>query len=60
MAQDNIIMAFRKRLSKRGYTDISIYRLHADQYQVTAREPLANQTVVVRLKRMQMHYLMRK
>ena len=60
MAQNTIVMAFRKRLSKRGYTDISIYRLHGDEYQVKAREPLANQIVVVRLQRMQMHYLMRK
>lgn len=34
-------MAFRKRLRLRGYTQISIKRLHADLYLVSAVEPLA-------------------
>lgn len=46
------VLAFRKRLKKRGYTDISII-LHEDpetykldgKYLVCAREPLAGQYV---------------
>lgn len=41
MAQDVIVMAFRKRLRLRGYTQISIKQLRPDLYLVSAVEPLA-------------------
>lgn len=54
MAQSIIIMAFRKRLKGRGYTDISIRRHKVASeweghpvYLVQAREPLAGQNVVM-------------
>ena len=52
MAQDVIVMAFRHRLKRRGYTDIHIKKvkvpacpgsiLEVELYRVSAREPLAN------------------
>lgn len=40
--QNTTIMAFRKRLKKRGYVDVSIKKLKdSDLYLVTAVEPLA-------------------
>ena len=41
--QPTYVMAFRKRLKKRGYTDIKIYRAvySQDIYLVSAIEPLA-------------------
>ena len=58
--QDKIVMAFRKRLSKFGYKDISIYRMRDDIYSIQAREPLAGQLVQVKYPRIQLYYLMRR
>lgn len=58
--QDNIVMAFRKRLKNAGYKDISIYKMYGDKYQVQAREPLAGTMVSVTYPRIQLHYLFRK
>lgn len=40
--QDSIVRAFRKRMQKRGYTDITIKKSKEslDTYLVTATEPL--------------------
>lgn len=65
--QDKILLAFRKRLKNRGYTDISICRrreidetgmLHY-KYQVTCKEPLNHTPVIVKHELMQFHYLLR-
>lgn len=40
MSQNNIVMAFRKRLKKRGYSDVSIFRLRSGRYRVSAVDPL--------------------
>ena len=42
MSQSPVIMAFRKRLKKRGYTDISIVRVYGymDRFKVSACDPL--------------------
>ena len=56
MGQDHILLAFRKRLRKRGYTDIHIYNTYIiDEngkkdysfYRVDAIEPLAKTKVCV-------------
>lgn len=48
MAQDVVVMAFRKRLKKRGYTDISIcWNEKKRQYLITAVDPLAGKPVRV-------------
>lgn len=62
--QDIVIGAFRKRLSKRGYSYISIKRvrhplLHSDRYLVSAREPLAFQSVSVELTIEEMYHMFR-
>ncbi len=47
--QDSILLAFRKRLKKRGYTDISIVRAPSegkDYYRVYANEPLAGVRII--------------
>lgn len=43
MSQNSVIMAFRKRLRKRGYTNISIRLVsgYRDLYNVSAVEPLS-------------------
>lgn len=39
--QSPVIMAFRKRLGKRGYREISIFKIKdSANYRVTATEPL--------------------
>lgn len=45
--QDVILCNFRKRLSSRGYTDISIKRckVHQSCYITTCKEPLAKTVV---------------
>ncbi len=45
-----VVMAFRKRLKKRGYIDVSIYKEKGEEnlYKITAVEPLAK-TVIVKL-----------
>ena len=48
MAQSQVIMAFRKRLKKRGYTDVSIcWNEKKRQYLITAVDPLAGKPVRV-------------
>lgn len=66
MAQSNTIMAFRKRLKVAGYTDISILYLADEtakatqpQYRVTAREPLAGETVRRQCSEIEMHHMFR-
>ncbi len=46
--QSPIVMAFRKRLKKRGYTEISIKMIKEDNqsYIVSAIEPLAHQKII--------------
>ena len=64
--QDTVIMAFRKRLKKRGYTNISIIRCkdktrenYKNFYTVSANEPLANQRVSVEYPLLTFSCLMR-
>ena len=64
--QDSCIGAFRKRLRKRGYTDISIVRCkdktkkdYKKFYIVSAVEPLAHQKVVVEYHIIDFYYRMR-
>lgn len=45
MAQSNTVMAFRKRLKKRGYQDIRIELYKPGVYLVSALEPLAGMGV---------------
>lgn len=46
MGQNNTVMAFRKRLRKRGYTDIHIMKSHlSGLYYVSAVEPVFMQKV---------------
>lgn len=66
MAQSNIIMAFRKRLKGAGYTNISIVYLAEEtanatqpQYGVTAKEPLAGETVRRQCSEIEMHHMFR-
>lgn len=49
MAQSNIVMAFRKRLKKRGYQDIRIELYKPGFYMVSALEPLARMGVQVEM-----------
>ena len=63
--QTQSIMAFRKRLKKRGYTNISIIRCkdktrenYKNFYTVTANEPLANQKIVVEYPLIAFDFLM--
>ena len=53
MAQNATVMAFRKRLAFRGYTNISIKKLkgyrgemHPNTYQITAIEPLGKYPII--------------
>lgn len=43
MAQSPTVMAFRKRLKKRGYKEITITKIRGyyDSYAISASEPLA-------------------
>lgn len=59
MSQDVVVMAFRKRLRLRGYTQISIKRLYADLYLVSAVESLAGFGVQVELSLFDMHAAIR-
>lgn len=48
--QNLVVLAFRKRLKKRGYLNISIHKVKgSDEYTVTAVEPLAGVQVSRRL-----------
>lgn len=60
MAQPVEVMAFRKRLKKRGYTDISIsWDTDQEVYRVRAREPLAEEMVERWMNRWEMVGFMR-
>lgn len=54
MSQDIVVMAFRKRLRLRGYTQISIKQLH-----VAAVEPLAGFGVQLEMSLSDMHVAIR-
>lgn len=46
--QNPVIMAFRKRLKKRGYKDVSIkFNKESGLYVISALEPLANTLINV-------------
>ena len=60
--QDPILLAFRKRLKKRGYYDISICRAPSegkDYYRVYCNEPLAGVRIVKAYPLTTFHRLMR-
>lgn len=59
--QHAILLAFRKRLKNRGYTDISIYqsKFNPQNYIVRAREPLANEVIIVEYPLLKFNELMR-
>jgi len=58
--QDTVIMAFRKRLKKRGYTEISIKKIKdSANYIVTAIEPLARLEVSIEYPIVGMHHSFR-
>lgn len=62
--QDIVVGAFRKRLSKRGYSYISIKRVRSpfissERYIVSAREPLAYELVTVELTIEAMYHMFR-
>lgn len=60
MAQPVEVMAFRKRLRKRGYTAISILRdTNQGVYRVSACEPLAGQRVETKMSYQDMYEAMR-
>ena len=54
--QSNTVMAFRKRLKKRGYANVSIFwSSYHKKYRVEAVEPLAHFRVSVLLDEIDMH-----
>lgn len=61
--QDKILLALRKRLSKRGYTNIHIYKatgtIEEEIYRISAVEPLAKKEVETEVSIIQANYLMR-
>lgn len=59
--QHRILLAFRKRLKNRGYTEISIYqsKFHPQNYIVMAREPLSNQFITCEYPLLKFNELMR-
>lgn len=63
MSQNATVMAFRKRLSKRGYKNISIYKIKGleaiekpDTYKISAIEPLGNTEVKTEYTMTKMYY----
>lgn len=54
MAQSNTVMAFRKRLKKRGYERIRIELYMPGLYLVSALEPLARMGVQLEMTEMDM------
>jgi len=61
--QGNVIKAFRKRMKRHGYTEISIKQLHYgsnDLYLVTAKDPLSGVIIKVKKDVSQMPKLLRK
>lgn len=61
MGQRPVVMAFRKRMSFRGYTDIRIIKIrgHCDLYHVVATEPLGKTVVSVFLTPFDMNSMFR-
>lgn len=61
MAQNTIVMAFRKRLKSYGYTDIGIYKDAKDprKYEVIATEPLGKTRVKAEYTTTQMYHSFR-
>ncbi len=59
--QHRILLAFRKRLKNRGYTEISIYqsKFYPQNYIVRAREPLSNQFITCEYPLLKFNELMR-
>ena len=62
--QNHEVMAFRKRLKKRGYTKVSIFKDYENgrpngYYEVHANEPLAKTRVVVKLTPYEMYHMFR-
>ncbi len=55
MAQSSVVMAFRKRLRKRGYQDVRILRTKPGVYLVFALEPLAGFGVQREMTEQDMH-----
>ena len=56
--QNSIVMAFRKRLKKHGYTDISIKKIKdSENYLVTVIEPLAHTVISVEYPLFGMYHL---
>lgn len=59
IVQDEVVMAFCKRVKNRGYIDIDIKKIDADTYSVSLIEPFA-QTIIERImSRVEMHWSMR-
>lgn len=59
IVQDEVVMAFCKRLKNRGYIDIDIIKIDADTYSVSLVEPFA-QTIIKRIMScVEMHWSMR-
>lgn len=55
--QSNVVMAFRKRLKKRGYTDISIkYNKEKAIYNIKAIEPLGHLCICADYSIIAMHH----
>lgn len=60
--QHRILLAFRKRLKNRGYTEISIYqsKFHPQNYYIVrVREPLSNQFITCEYPLLKFNELMR-
>lgn len=58
--QSPVVMAFRKRLKKRGYSDVSIKFLKKENiYLVSAIEPLSKLFVSVKLQPTDMYIMFR-
>ena len=55
MAQSNVIMAFRKRLRKKGYKDIHICLTSSGSYLIQAIEPLAGFGVQVEMSEIDLY-----
>lgn len=59
MSQNRIVLAFRKRLSMRGYSSVHIHFLRDDVYLVSAFEPLAGFGVSCEMSLAEMYHSMR-
>lgn len=60
MAQSNIVKAFRKRLRKREYEEITIrYDSTDGHYFISAVEPLSGERVRTKRTELEMYHMMR-